>query len=114
MLLRGQPDGSWTLVKSNPEQSNPGRSERGQVGIEHSEVRNLNWFDMKRDEYEFKYVHERYDHVISHMTNIVSNIQKLEHGILNICSQQSKIATSITDKNFKKLNVTLMNIEKNA
>ena len=63
----------------------------------------LNRFDSKQDGYEFKYVHGRYDHVISHVTNIVSNIQKLEHGILNICSQQSKIATSITDKNFKNL-----------
>ena len=69
----------------------------------------LNWFDSKQVEYEFKYVHWRYDHVISHVTNIVSNIQKLEHGILNICSQQPKIATSITDKKLQKLNVTLMN-----
>ena len=60
----------------------------------------LNRFDSKQDGYD---VHGRYDHVISLVTNIVSNIQKLEHGILNICSQQSKIATSITDKNFKNL-----------
>ena len=60
-------------------------------------------FDSYYYEYEFKYVHGRYDHVIAHVTNVVSNIEKLEHGILNICSQQSKIATSITDKNFKNL-----------